>query len=202
MSERGPVALVIHIGIQGLAGYLIPVMLLLCGVLLWFNPAQRAFYSLLAIVLALGSWVTSNLGGFFLGMLLGLIGGALAFAWAIGSDDKPLRWFRGDPQILQPSWGLELVLHPTAMLPPPRRVGSIESAGAAYSSGTYPSPAVIVYGSKDARDCESASAGPDGAGPDGASRTRYRGEGDASATTGAARPPPGTPPHWPAGADC
>jgi hypothetical protein len=160
MSEHGPISLVIHIGIQGLAGYLIPLMLLLCGVLLWFNPAQRAFYSLLAIVLALGSWITSNLGGFFIGMLLGLVGGALAFAWATGSGDKPLRWFRGDPQILQPSWGLELVLRPTAMLPPPRRaVGSIESAGTAFSSSAHPSPAVIVFGSEEASDGESGQSG-------------------------------------------
>ncbi len=116
-SEHGPLQLVIHIGIQGLAGYLIPVMLLLCGILLWFSPAQRAFYSLLAIVLALGSWVTSNLGGFFIGMLLGLVGGALAFAWAIDTD-RPLRWFRGDPQVLHPSFGLEPVLRPTAVWTP------------------------------------------------------------------------------------
>ena len=66
---------------QGLAGYLVPVLLVLVGVLLLFHPVQRLFYSLLAIVLALGSWITSNLGGFFAGLLLALIGGALAFAW-------------------------------------------------------------------------------------------------------------------------
>jgi len=165
MSERGPVALVIHIGIQGLAGYLIPVMLLLCGVLLWFNPAQRAFYSLLAIVLALGSWITSNLGGFFLGMLLGLVGGALAFAWATDSDGQRLRWFRGNPQILHPSWGLELVVRPAAALPPARRaVGSIESGRNASSPGARPSPAVIVFGSNDFWDDESAPANSDSAG--------------------------------------
>ncbi len=81
LSEKAPVAVVIHIGLQGLAGYLIPVILLLCGLLLLINPVQRTFYSLLAIVLALGSWITSNLGGFFVGMALGLIGGSLAFAW-------------------------------------------------------------------------------------------------------------------------
>jgi hypothetical protein len=81
LSEKAPVAVVIHIGLQGLAGYLIPAILLLCGLLLLINPLQRTFYSLLAILLALGSWITSNLGGFFVGMALGLIGGALAFAW-------------------------------------------------------------------------------------------------------------------------
>jgi Family of unknown function (DUF6114) len=136
-SEQGPIALVVHIGIQGLAGYLIPMMLLLCGILLWFNPAQRAFYSLLAIVLALGSWITSNLGGFFIGMLLSLVGGALAFAWTTGSDRQALRWFPGNPQILQPSWGLELVYRPTPALAPPAPARAILVRGYS-SSGEQP----------------------------------------------------------------
>ena len=35
----------------------------------------------LAAILALGSWLTSNLGGFVIGLLLALVGSALAFAW-------------------------------------------------------------------------------------------------------------------------
>jgi hypothetical protein len=127
-SEQGPLQLVIHIGIQGLAGYLIPVMLLLCGLLLWFSPAQRNFYSLLAMVLALGSWITSNLGGFFLGMLLGLVGGALAFAWTTGSVPQPLRWYLGSPEIVQAPTGVELILRPTAALPSAVHVGEIPGA--------------------------------------------------------------------------
>jgi hypothetical protein len=46
------------------------------------GPAQRLFSSLVAAVLALASWVTSNLGGFVFGLLLGLVGSALAFAWS------------------------------------------------------------------------------------------------------------------------
>jgi Family of unknown function (DUF6114) len=81
LSEKAPISIVVHIGLQGLAGYLVPALLLLCGLLLLVNPVQRTFYAVLAILLALGSWITSNLGGFFVGMVLGLIGGSLAFAW-------------------------------------------------------------------------------------------------------------------------
>src|SRR5262249_43971690 len=81
LSERAPLPLIVHIGIQGMASYLVPVLLLLCGLLLWFNPAQKTFYSIVAVLLALGSWITSNLGGFFIGMLSGVIGGSLAFGW-------------------------------------------------------------------------------------------------------------------------
>jgi Family of unknown function (DUF6114) len=137
-SEQGPFQVVIHVGIQGLAGYLIPVMMLLCGVLLWFSPAQRAFYSLLTIVLALGSWITSNLGGFFIGMMLGLVGGALAFAWTTISDSRPLEWSRSHPQIVQAPGGLELViLRPTAVLPPAGHTEEIP-AGVRALPGPHP----------------------------------------------------------------
>ncbi|MEH1012274.1 DUF6114 domain-containing protein [Micromonospora sp. CPCC 206060] len=81
VSVRAPLPVILHVGLQGLAAYLVPVLLLLCGLLLLFNPSQRVFYSILSIVLSLASWLTSNLGGFLIGLLLGLTGGALAFAW-------------------------------------------------------------------------------------------------------------------------
>jgi len=81
LSERAPLPLIIHIGVQGLAGYFIPMVMVLAGVLVLFNPVQKTFYSLLAIVLSLATWITSNLGGFFVGLLLGVLGGSLAFAW-------------------------------------------------------------------------------------------------------------------------
>jgi hypothetical protein len=76
-----PLGVVLHVGMQNFIGYLIPIVIILCGVLLWFNPTQRVFYSLVAIVCALASFITSNMGGFIIGLLLSLTGGALAFAW-------------------------------------------------------------------------------------------------------------------------
>ncbi len=87
-SERAPVRVIVHLGVQGLAGYLLPLVLLLCGLLLWFNPEQRLFYSILAVVVSLGTWITSNLGGFILGLVLGVVGGSLAFGWTLG-EPKP-----------------------------------------------------------------------------------------------------------------
>ncbi|MFI6447185.1 DUF6114 domain-containing protein [Kitasatospora sp. NPDC050543] len=85
---RAPLPVVLHIGMQGLAGYLVPGLMVICGALILLNPTQRLFYSLLSVLLALGSWLTSNLGGFLLGMLLGLAGGCLTFGWL---PDQPPR---------------------------------------------------------------------------------------------------------------
>ncbi|RGC67231.1 hypothetical protein C5N14_19745 [Micromonospora sp. MW-13] len=104
VTLRAPLPVILHIGPQGLAGYLGPVILLLCGVLLVAHPPQRVFYALVSLVLALVSWLTSNLGGFFVGMLLALVGGCLAFAWT------PVR---------KPRPGTAPATHPTTPLPAP-----------------------------------------------------------------------------------
>jgi hypothetical protein len=79
---HGAIKLVIYIGIGGVFGVLIGALLITCGVLLTLNPAHRQFYGIAGVVLGILSFPASNLGGFFLGMLLAIIGGSLAFAWA------------------------------------------------------------------------------------------------------------------------
>jgi len=71
----------IHMGLYGMAGYAVPVLLVVLGLCLIFDPQHRVFYSVLSLLFALASWMTSNLGGFLIGMLLALTGGSLAFGW-------------------------------------------------------------------------------------------------------------------------
>lgn len=82
LSMSAPINVIVHMGLMGLSGYIIPLVLLCTGLLLLFDPRQRTFYSIVAIVLALATWITSNLGGFIIGMLCAVIGGSLAFSWA------------------------------------------------------------------------------------------------------------------------
>ena len=89
LTVWAPLPVVLKVGMQSVLGYLIPLVIVLCGLLLWFNPSQRVFYSLVAILLCLSSWITSNMGGFVVGLLLGLIGGSLAFAWAPAGGAVP-----------------------------------------------------------------------------------------------------------------
>jgi hypothetical protein len=78
---HGQIKLVIYVGIGGVFGILIGALLIACGLALWFSPALKTFYSIAGVLLAILSFIGTNLGGFFIGMLLGIIGGALAFAW-------------------------------------------------------------------------------------------------------------------------
>ncbi|MEX3106546.1 hypothetical protein DF268_39870 [Streptomyces sp. V2] len=89
LTMKAPLPVILHIGMQGLAGYLLPSLMILCGLLILFNPAQRLFYSVTAVLLSVGTWVTSNIGGFMVGLLCGLIGGSMAFGWL--PDQEPRR---------------------------------------------------------------------------------------------------------------
>jgi hypothetical protein len=63
------------------AGLLIVGGMIACGLLLLFDPAQRSRYAVGAILLSITALETSHLGGYLIGTLLGLAGGATAFAW-------------------------------------------------------------------------------------------------------------------------
>ena len=101
------VKVIIYIGIGGVFGVLIGGLLVACGLLIWFQPNQRVFYAIAGVLLAVVSFVATNLGGFFLGMLLGVTGGSLSFAWvpvtprrrpagAAGPNDAPAGDTAGD----------------------------------------------------------------------------------------------------------
>ncbi len=76
----------ISIGQEGFTAYLIAFVLMITGPLAWFTPAQRHFYGLVAVFVAIYSLLGVNLGGFFVGMLLGVAGGGLIFAWSPAPD--------------------------------------------------------------------------------------------------------------------
>jgi uncharacterized protein DUF6114 len=78
---HGGLKLVIYIGIGGVFGVLIGALLIAAGTALLVNPEHRAFYGIAGIILGIASFPASNLGGFFLGMLLAIVGGALGYAW-------------------------------------------------------------------------------------------------------------------------
>ncbi|MEU6659660.1 DUF6114 domain-containing protein [Streptomyces sp. NPDC046821] len=65
----------------GAGSLIIGVLLVVLGLTLWFQPMSRIFAGVAAILLALVSLVVSNFGGFVIGFLLALLGGALGISW-------------------------------------------------------------------------------------------------------------------------
>ncbi len=76
----------------GAGALIIGVLLITLGLALWFQETIRVFAGVAAILLALVSIPVSNLGGFFMGFSLSMIGGALALAWVPGqtADEAPV----------------------------------------------------------------------------------------------------------------
>ncbi|MFF2377302.1 DUF6114 domain-containing protein [Streptomyces xiamenensis] len=68
----------------GAGSLVIGVLLIVLGQTMWFQPHSRIFAGVASIMLVLVSLVVSNVGGFLLGYLLGLIGGGMSIAWAPG----------------------------------------------------------------------------------------------------------------------
>ncbi|MFJ4688181.1 DUF6114 domain-containing protein [Streptomyces sp. NPDC091377] len=74
----------------GAGSLIIGVLLVVLGFSLWFQKHVQVFAGVAAILLALVSIPVSNLGGFLIGFLFALVGGAMAVAWADGVPPAPV----------------------------------------------------------------------------------------------------------------
>ncbi|EFF93136.1 MULTISPECIES: DUF6114 domain-containing protein [unclassified Streptomyces] len=86
----------------GAGSLIIGVLLVVLGISLWFQKHIRVFAGVASILLALVSIPVSNFGGFLLGFLFALIGGAMAVSWAPGAPPAPQ-----DPETAGPAAGGE-----------------------------------------------------------------------------------------------
>ncbi|MFF1923683.1 DUF6114 domain-containing protein [Streptomyces sp. NPDC058221] len=66
----------------GAGSLIIGVLLITLGLTMWFHHIVRVFAGVAAILLALISIPVANIGGFLIGFLLSLLGGALSISWA------------------------------------------------------------------------------------------------------------------------
>ncbi|MEV4432913.1 DUF6114 domain-containing protein [Streptomyces sp. NPDC049555] len=76
-----PWSVLLGLGLGGIAALGIGAALVVAGVFLLLRPQTRHYVGLHAVILSVVSFAASNLGGFGIGMLLGIAGGAMAFAW-------------------------------------------------------------------------------------------------------------------------
>ncbi|MFF8830014.1 DUF6114 domain-containing protein [Streptomyces sp. NPDC015131] len=68
----------------GAGSLIIGILLITLGLTMWFHSVVRVFAGIAAIVLALVSLPVANIGGFLIGFLCSLVGGALSASWAPG----------------------------------------------------------------------------------------------------------------------
>jgi hypothetical protein len=83
----------VQVGVEGFQATIIPIALVLLGLLAMFMPVHRIFYGVISLVVAVYSLIGVNLGGFFVGMLLGAVGGILVVSWMpkkVPAEPRPL----------------------------------------------------------------------------------------------------------------
>ncbi|WP_075737416.1 DUF6114 domain-containing protein [Streptomyces acidiscabies] len=88
----------------GAGSLIIGILLFTLGLTMWFQQATRVFAGVASILLALVSLVVSNIGGFIMGFVLALIGGALALSWMPGQPAEPVS-DSTDPRFTGPTGG-------------------------------------------------------------------------------------------------
>ncbi|MET9469993.1 DUF6114 domain-containing protein [Streptomyces sp. NPDC006544] len=76
-----PLKIMLQQGVAGIPSVLMGIFMIVLGLTSWFSPAQRSLAGVLTTLIATAALVLSNLGGFLIGTLLGILGGGLMFAW-------------------------------------------------------------------------------------------------------------------------
>ncbi|MEU9115394.1 DUF6114 domain-containing protein [Streptomyces sp. NPDC048483] len=91
-----PLTVLVSLGLGGLAALGIGLALMVAGIFLWCAPAAHHYVSINALILSVLSFAATNLGGFLVGMGLGIAGSAMGFGWTpvrdtadAGSPDRP-----------------------------------------------------------------------------------------------------------------
>ncbi|KQY57052.1 MULTISPECIES: DUF6114 domain-containing protein [unclassified Nocardioides] len=84
----GSAAMTLELGVGGVSGYILGGGMIAAALIAFVLPAQRHFPALIATMLSVASLPLANLGGWLIGMFLGIVGAGMVFAWAPYSDKQ------------------------------------------------------------------------------------------------------------------
>lgn len=88
----GDLAILIEMGIGGIASWLIGLSMVAAAVTALVKPGQRHFPAIVASLMSVASLPLANLGGWLIGMILGIVGSGMVFAWEPYSDRQLARF--------------------------------------------------------------------------------------------------------------
>jgi hypothetical protein len=75
-----------YLGVGGAQIYILGGGMVAAALVAFFAPAQRHFPALMAMAFSIASLPLANLGGWLIGMVLGIVGSGMVFAWTPYSD--------------------------------------------------------------------------------------------------------------------
>ncbi|WP_411110322.1 DUF6114 domain-containing protein [Streptomyces sp. c-19] len=88
LLPMAPLGKILQVGVGGIAGMAGGVVLMAMALLMLLLPGQRHSAGVIAVIAGVASFPLSNLGGLFVGMVLSVLGGSMAFAWL---PEKPAK---------------------------------------------------------------------------------------------------------------
>jgi hypothetical protein len=77
-----------YLGVGGAQVYILGGGMVAAAFVAFFVPAQRHFPALMAMAFSITSLPLANLGGWLIGMVLGIVGSGLIFAWTPYSEKQ------------------------------------------------------------------------------------------------------------------
>jgi hypothetical protein len=77
-----------YLGVGGAQVYILGGGMVAAAFVAFFAPAQRHFPALMAMAFSITSLPLANLGGWLIGMVLGIVGSGLVFAWTPYSEKQ------------------------------------------------------------------------------------------------------------------
>jgi hypothetical protein len=84
----GSFEFMMHMGAKGMVVYLLGGGMMTAALVALVVPSQRHFPALMALGFSVASLPLANLGGWIIGMVLGIIGSGLIFAWTPYNDKQ------------------------------------------------------------------------------------------------------------------
>ncbi|TWF91573.1 DUF6114 domain-containing protein [Kitasatospora viridis] len=89
-----PISAMLHVGLGGITGMAGGAILMALALLMLLIPSQRYTAGVIAVLVGVASFPLTNLGGFFVGMFLAVLGGAMAVGWMPAKPARRWRRFR------------------------------------------------------------------------------------------------------------
>ncbi|KGN34231.1 hypothetical protein N802_12725 [Knoellia sinensis KCTC 19936] len=82
----GATSMLLSLGVGGVSAYVLGLGMIAAALTALFLPAQRHFPAIMAVLMSLASLPLANLGGWVVGMLCGVVGASMIFAWTPYSE--------------------------------------------------------------------------------------------------------------------
>jgi hypothetical protein len=80
-----------QLGVGGVSGYILGGGMIAAAGVALVRPQQRHFPAIMAMIFSVASLPLANLGGWVIGMLFGIVGSGLVFAWTPFTDEQLAR---------------------------------------------------------------------------------------------------------------